>query len=170
MSRIKDKRGFKVYEDDNDSDYRDEEEEITSERRHRDFQHPSGKKQKFQYDYGAYAAPIFNLPGNRVVFDNQSYTAKLLHTYCYKHGIPLALREGSYGFISVDRDVAIAANVFSAAAAVIAKGVDAEKGVVDNKNLAPFSYSSSFVLPKDSRTFHSLHPPVKIITTAKITI
>jgi hypothetical protein len=132
--------------EDNDSDYQEEDEEEEDQNSKK----RNGKKQKFQYDYGNYVAPIFTLPGNRVVFDNQSYTGKLLHTYCYKHRVPLTLREGAPGFIAVDREIAISANLFPEA---IATTTDTPPP------------------PVDSLRFHLPLPraPAKIITTAKIT-
>lgn len=130
--------------EDNDSDYQEEDEEEDQNSKKK-----NGKKQKFQYDYGNYVAPIFTLPGNRVVFDNQSYTGKLLHTYCYKHRVPLTLREGAPGFIAVDREIAVSANLFPEAIA-----------------------TTTDTPPVDSLRFESSRPPrapAKIITTAKIT-
>lgn len=62
--------------------------------------------------YANYQAPVFCLDlAGRVVLDNQSKTAKQLHTYCYRNDIRLPIPEGVPGFVSVDIHVAVAAKI-----------------------------------------------------------
>lgn len=63
------------------------------------------------YSYAAYVPPVFNLPGDRVTFDNQSLSGKQLHAHCNRHGIALSIPEGVKGFVTVDRRVAAAAKL-----------------------------------------------------------
>lgn len=63
------------------------------------------------YSYAAYVPPVFNLPGNRVTFDNQSLSGKQLHAHCRKHGISLSIPEGVKGFVTVDASVVAASGV-----------------------------------------------------------